>query len=422
MSLSNTNNTPVVVKDYLGVLITLPVDSIGYKHARYVDHVDGSTHNCGLGNGWEAFDTEIDGTTPLNPAPQMQSFAGAVNEFDDSNDFNKWTKTRIVVTENNANGPDGTLSADSVVPSVDNNSHRSENFLDSVLNTDYVMYVLIKAGDKDKIVIATETSTPADTPNASIFDLTNNTVLLKGSNHLNAGVESGYAEGFKLIWVHFKGQGLTSKRYIVAGCTSNTLSGLTYAGDAVTPDFYLWHAQREKGLGPTPPIYTKNIEAVRDGDNIKTAQTATNFYNDKGIYVRDWVLGHDSDIALQAILSGIPDNSENILSLKGTALTSNDGSAELSLNALSLLPGDRVKAAVVWSAAESSYAISYSVDVGASWTAWSSLTYDGQFSAKDFHRVFEDNLRGGYLNSIKIYHPEADQDMAKMKTWVEQNS
>ena len=189
--------------------------------------------------------------------PQRTNLALYSEQFDNA----VWTKTRTTVVSNATIAPDGSLTADKLIPSIDNNTHILQQSNISVTAQIYSATVYAKKGEYDTVRLFLS-NLWSPNPNA-IFNLTTKSIV---------STQNGTAKITELTNGWFKLE-ITSTINAVAGSTGQLLiyggnNGIvSFAGDG-TSGVFIWGAQLEAGANATSYIPTTTASVTRNADFI----------------------------------------------------------------------------------------------------------------------------------------------------------
>jgi len=194
--------------------------------------------------------------------------AAATNLVLQSADFNTtWTKSNVTVTVNATAAPDGTTTADKVIPTVTNAGH-------AVLQTAYtaaaageVRYFTIFAKPAGYGFLRLGAQGTGNTSgNFAVFNLSGAGSCTVGTNFaLLTPTIYALANGWYKCTVKVTSTGAGTIQPAAFVYATNTVSG-AYVGDTVS-GLYLWGAQFEAN-GPTSYIATTTAQATRAADTI----------------------------------------------------------------------------------------------------------------------------------------------------------
>lgn len=180
-----------------------------------------------------------------------------------------WTKTNVNITQNAGIAPDGTNTADLVVPNTTNGEHNVANSsvpLSPVTNFEtYSIYA--KSSGYTFLGIRINVSS---TWVVSFFNLSNGTVVSSGANFSNTRIEN-VGNGWYRCSVTYQNRTANGIQTI----PSNNGSSVTFSGNDVD-GILLWGAQLETSVSPTIYIPTTSIVRTRFQGITQDGSTASN--------------------------------------------------------------------------------------------------------------------------------------------------
>jgi hypothetical protein len=192
----------------------------------------------------------------------------STNLFTYSEDFSNaaWVKTEVTVSSDVVIAPNGTLTVDKVVSSVNNVQHRISR--DVGATTGAITSIYAKAGGYSYVEIIL-----TDTNNRAVYDLTNGSVLFTGSG-ITSATSTSVGNGWYRLTITSATQ--ANHRYfsVVPKPTSSTSYFEAYAGNGFD-GIYIWGAQLEAGAFATSYIATVASQVTRAVDS--ASMTGTNF-------------------------------------------------------------------------------------------------------------------------------------------------
>ena len=198
-----------------------------------------------------------------------------------------WAETRTTVTKG-VTAPDGSSNASSVIPTVDNNTHRLDAYLTSggsgtnnglmVTGQTYTASIFAKAAGYDFMNLTIDEITNVPLSNTAVFNLSNGTIEQTGAGITSSISDEGdgwyrcsITRPFTMKFDPF------SNRVLIGVMTS--AFNVIYAGDT-TSGIHVWGGQLEKSSSlstylPTTSSALVGLTEVTRGVNGTTAQAAS---------------------------------------------------------------------------------------------------------------------------------------------------
>ena len=201
-------------------------------------------------------------------------------EFDNA----AWTKSRATVTANAAVAPDGTTTADKLIPTAVSNTHRmyQGSITHGVLRT-YTYTCYLKAAEYTGARLAITDAAEVDAAYCA-FDLTDGTLAGIAQAFGTFSAASASVVDCGDGWYHCTliatcdATEATVSAWVASG---NASGGLSFTGDG-TSGIYVWGAQLEAGSFATSVIQTGSAQVTRAADQVSLATSAFNFSATEG--------------------------------------------------------------------------------------------------------------------------------------------
>ncbi len=244
---------------------TQVVETGGYSSNK-TDYVDLPSLDLDFA-GNKSLDDNISGDnlitfTRTSPATYVDSegiirTAGA-NLFAYSEEFNNtWVGNEVTINPNVAIAPNGSNTADELVPSTNNNAHYIyKNVLNSISkNTFYTQSIYAKANGYDTLEVYTNTIYNSFVFGYTKFDLTNGKIIFNtGGTSKTASIKDVGNGWYRCSVTDITTSSVTSGSMRTYWYVNQSAS---YAGDG-TSSIYLWGAQLEEGSSVSDYVKTTN--------------------------------------------------------------------------------------------------------------------------------------------------------------------
>lgn len=233
------------------------------------------------------------GTLPIDHDPITHAPLGVLIEEQRTNlltyseqfDNAAWTKSRSTVTANTTTAPDGTTTADKLVPNTVDGTHRVyQTGVTHGVDGTKTMTCYLKAGEFLFGSVMISDSSESDRVIAQ-FNLTDGTISTAVSVGGAGGTFTNPTANISPVgngWYRCSVTAtIAASEATVVGWvwSGNTVSGVsTFAGDD-TSGIYLWGAQLEAGAFPTSYIPTVASQVTRAADQVSILTSAFGYSN-----------------------------------------------------------------------------------------------------------------------------------------------
>ena len=218
-----------------------------------------------------------------------------------------WNKNTITVSANNAIAPDGSASADKIVPNASND--RNHVIYKDVTNSPLDAFSLfVKPAGFNYVSLILQTSAGASSMGVQFNLLTGTVVTSQNANGIIQDVGNG--------WYRVTVTPTTSTTFYYAVIQPNDGSApdtsdffrSTFAGNG-SDGVYLWGAQFERGAFPTSYIPTSGSAVARSSDVASLAVSEFGYNQDQG------------SVVVEASVNTLAQTNHNDLSLYGNGNT-----------------------------------------------------------------------------------------------------
>jgi hypothetical protein len=180
-----------------------------------------------------------------------------------SDDFNSWAKNNYNVNTNVITAPDGTLTADKIIP-INSNTFHDIFKTPSLSSNTYTLSIFAKAAEQSFIRLRIDDSVVS---RVTMFNLSNGSI--GSSVNVTSSTITPYPNGWYRCSIT-----VTTNIINVVFNSFPTSSAVSYTGDG-TLGIYVWGAQIEQGAFPTSYIPTTASIVPRSADLAQ--MTGTNF-------------------------------------------------------------------------------------------------------------------------------------------------
>jgi hypothetical protein len=202
----------------------------GNSYAISIEGVDGGTTSGGITASGSTLSGGVAGTNPRVQIPQQQNLLAY------SEDLSQYDLTRVTVDSNATTAPDGTLTADKLVPTTANNTHTLSEGLLLVGGLVYTVSFWAKTSGYSWLRVSTN-----DPTNYASIDVTNGVIGL--TTGLTATIENDpvYDSDFKLVTLQLTAPAGGGTLTIDAN-NADSASAVSWAANG-TSGYYIWGLQ-----------------------------------------------------------------------------------------------------------------------------------------------------------------------------------
>jgi len=231
-----------------------------------------------------------------------------------------WTKPNTTISANAITAPDGTLTADKLVPNASLSAFKEiwQN-VSTTTGQPYTFSIFAKAGEYTYLqligngtgfgnfVFNVDLSTGLET----FYDASSSTVNSRGIIN--------YGNGWHKVFISVNAISTSSNRLAPQVIPAeDSTRGVTWTSDG-TSGFYLWGAQVEAGAYPTSYIPTTTASVTRLKDECTNGGNADLFNDSEGVLFLDVEIPNNSSEVKQTSLNnGTTSEAVKILQLNGT--------------------------------------------------------------------------------------------------------
>jgi len=167
-------------------------------------------------------------------------------DFDDA----VWTKSITTISSNAVTAPDGTLTADKLIPSTGSGTKYIAKIITISASTYYTISLFVKSGDFNYMWLGGESSIWGTI--IAYFDLANLTIISTGPDAIDAKI-TPHKNGWARIELTVLSDADGGTGSAITLGPSNSGTSQTVTGDG-TSGIYIWGAQLEQGSFPTSYI------------------------------------------------------------------------------------------------------------------------------------------------------------------------
>ena len=190
--------------------------------------------------------------------PQRTNLVAYSQDFDNA----YWQKTIVIVSADSTMAPDGTTTADKIIPTVDNTYHQASQVTTLATDgTDIAAFsVYLKAGEYTK----TSVRLGRATTQTALVDLSAGEFIYVYSSVVDSSL-TDVGGGWLRVFIRTDMSTLVGIQYAVIQ-PLDAAGNVTFAGDG-TSGIYAWGAQVEVGATPSTYIPTTTAAVTRTADS-----------------------------------------------------------------------------------------------------------------------------------------------------------
>ena len=186
-----------------------------------------------------------------------------------------WSNVRSSIVANTVVAPDGALTGDKLVASLDNAEHYTEQYISNVSPGEwYNISICVRQAEIKSVRIRVYSSPNTGSSAVVDFrDMTTVSTTVLGSAEIGDTSITAIGGGWYRLSMAFKFNTLDTAR-LIRILTLNNVYSASYTGDG-TSGLYIWGAQLEVGRFPSSYIKTEASAVTRGADNASV--TGANF-------------------------------------------------------------------------------------------------------------------------------------------------
>ena len=331
--------------------------------------------------------------------PSLLLENSATNLITYSEDFSNvaWTKTRTSILINNSISPEGTLTADKIIPSIDNSTHRVDFNYALTDNSTYTYSIFAKKGEYN--CFALQIGGTSISPDSAEFNLNTGVSTSGGGTIISSKIEPLANDWFKCSLTMLAGV----SDIVNLGIGNDNV--YSFAGDG-TSGLYLWGAQLEQNSYATSYIKTVGTTQTRVADTASGAGNSTVINSTEGVlFFNLSTFTNPIDTFRYIGLSDGTNNNTIQLSFysatnKYNFVVRENSSSVISQSITSVDYSDFVKVAIKYKSGDTSYFVN-GVKIG---TNSSTYTFTSPISQLDFGLSFTNSGDFyGKVKSLQVY-------------------
>ncbi len=205
----------------------------------------------------------------VQSCPSLLLEGASTNLVTYSEDFSNasWTKGQTTVTTNSIISPDGSLNADAVFETIDNNNHIIYDTENVNVSVEHNFSIFVKKLNRRYVGIQGFYSSTRG--NIAFFDLDNGSLVYTFSEGSGYSISNAKIENYGNGWYRLSANFIAPDTAIYMGLcladeqwSTGTAYDNTYIGDT-TKGVYVWGAMLEQGSYPTSYIPTNGASQTR---------------------------------------------------------------------------------------------------------------------------------------------------------------
>ncbi len=200
-------------------------------------------------------------------------------------DHGDWTRTRIAsITANAETAPDGTLTAEKIIPNTDNDVHKIFQTITGDGSSPYCFSVFAKAGEYNGLTLRMPGAGFTSPAATCYYNLVTGVATPGDGPPVATGMESS-SNGWFLCWIVAMSDSVADLQPDIVPSNNGLAS---FAGDG-SSGIYAWQAQPEIGGFPSSIIETVATQETRNADELYLLAADVPAYLRTSKHTVDWI-------------------------------------------------------------------------------------------------------------------------------------